>query len=1100
MVSSVIKVCPKAEELSVVRVNIPCPVDGCSSVLPHAGSLSIHLSKTHRITENSNGTTSEEKNDADQNAIKQYHCPVQNCVYNVLSKRHFTSKKLLKQHYMKLHADKKHKCAKCGQGFGLERDCRRHQLTCGLIFRCKTCDCPFSSIEATINHCNIKQHEIPEECRNLRSSKLPSSAPAQTILILQATPPNPSPSPSIQNNSSNLGSLLLRPLLPKPTINATILPAVKTIQTSEIATPNQLLTVPFEKSTSAASVASRSISIQTDRDMAAKNHMTLTSSASLEPVMPYLHNPSHQRPKYCRNIAQTDCTFFANPGRKVNKRLSKNPNYSLQKFTSSTGIQTAVSVPPVKKKSHHNMVGTQTVGDYILTTAMSTAQIPIQRISQGSQVSKQRAQKNYTMESSHTQTMEMQSPRWKKRRRASTTQQGERDEIANPENATDFLLLKTTGTTGEVTDNHTQTNLSNSAPAISTQTHMTCLMNSWANEKSASENCSAFSSQQSTETQTISSVLQHMMVKNVGSLYQMPSAYEQQPHPQTLSFSTLDSNDSTNDNTPCNNDIVGTKSLLEDNMESTMQTEPAICLIYSSLTPEPVPTSLASQESPNSYPSFAANLNQDVDDSNCTSLLNTLTSHRTNSNYECESTTLEPSISQSQSPVSDPGKAKEIVNETSTKLPFRSFIGQNLKNAKCSLTSFSSTNSQSSSFHGLESIASQEPEEDKRKHTVHSSSNGSLLCSLVNKDPILSSNATFSDIGDSNDELNYTQMGPFDNERHFASTGTSPLDITDSSLLTFEKGIDTADNNGNTDSFLLQPSKAETDANKLDRQHSNINDIANKSFFHSLGNATETHSQSSKVYMNSSMNTESNASNDHLYLNNSHVSSASNRNKLFNNDKGVATDPCSSHYLGLPSSADMYNVSSNVLTGSPERRTISTCMDDLLDQSRLTLSNASCSSLISTQFAPLVADTEVQTLALDNDFEALLNNSEHSRSSSSVIDMYTQTVEDMLDLFGNTTETQTTVDDTFFPGLEFSDIETQTTAGELDCLENRSLITAGTQTTLSNQNLNRDVEFSDMETQTGFNVCDLDTFLTDSHTQTTFDELEDFLSGLNSQV
>lgn len=1098
MVSSVIKVCPKAEELSVVRVNIPCPVDGCSSVLPHAGSLSIHLSKTHRIIENSNGTTSEEKTDADQNAVKQYHCPVQNCVYNVLSKRHFTSKKLLKQHYMKLHADKKHKCAKCGQGFGLERDCRRHQLTCGMIFRCKTCDCPFSSIEATINHCNIKQHEIPEECRNLRSSKLPSSAPAQTILILQATPPNPSPSPSIQSNS-NLGSLLLRPLLPKPTINATILPAVKTIQTSEIATPNQLLTVPFEKSTSAASVASRSISIQTDRDMAAKNHMTLTSSASLEPMMPYLHNPSHQKPKYCRNIAQTDCTFFANAGRKVNKRLSKNPNYSLQKFTSSTGIQTAVSVPPVKKKSHHNMVGTQTVGDYILTTAMSTAQIPIQRISQGSQVSKQRAQKNYTMESSHTQTMEMQSPRWKKRRRASTTQQGDRDEIANPENAPNFLLLKTTGTTGEVTDNHTQTNLSNSAPAISTQTHMTCLMNSWANEKSASENCSTFSSQQSTETQTISSVLQHMMVKNVGSLYQMPSAYEQPPHPQTLSFSTLDSNDSTNDNTPCNNDIVGTKSLLEDNMESTMQTEPAICLIYSSLTPEPVPTSLASQESPNSYPSFAANLNQDVDDSNCTSLLNTLTSHRTNNNYECESTTLEPSVSQSQSPVSDPGKSKEIVNETSTKLPFRSFIGQNLKNAECSLTSFSSTNSRSSSFHGLESIASQEPEE-KRKHTVHNSSNGNLLCSLVNKDPILSSNATFSDIGDSNDELNYAQMGPFDNERHFASTGTSPLDITDSSLLTFEKGIGTADNNGNTDSFLLQPSKAETDASKLDRQHSNINDIANKSFFHSLGNTTETHSQSSKVYMNSSMNTESNASSDHLYLNNSHASSASSRNKLFNNDKGVATDPCSSHYLGLPSSADMYTVSSNVLTGSPERRTISTCMDDLLDQSRLTLSNASCSSLISTQFAPLVADTEVQTLALDNDFEALLNNCEHSRSSSSVIDMYTQTVEDMLDLFGNTTETQTTVDDTFFPGLEFSDIETQTTAGELDCLENRSLITAGTQTTLSNQNLNRDVEFSDMETQTGFNVCDLDTFLTDSHTQTTFDELEDFLSGLNSQV
>ena len=95
------------------------------------------------------------------------------------------------------------------------------------------------------------------------------------------------------------------------------------------------------------------------------------------------------------------------------------------------------------------MVGTQTVGDYILTTAMSSAQIPIRRISQGSQVyphGKQRAQKNYTMESSHTQTMEMQSPpRWKKRRRASTIQQDDQNEIPTSENTRSFLLLKETG-------------------------------------------------------------------------------------------------------------------------------------------------------------------------------------------------------------------------------------------------------------------------------------------------------------------------------------------------------------------------------------------------------------------------------------------------------------------------------------------------------------------------------------------------------------------------------------------------------------------------------------------------------------------------------
>ena len=597
------------------------------------------------------------------------------------------------------------------------------------------------------------------------------------------------------------------------------------------------------------------------------------------------------------------------------------------------------------------------------------------------------------------------------------------------------------------------------------------------------------------------------MTKNVNSLYPISDTYNPPPPPQLMSFSTLNSNHPKTSDASCNNDLVGAKSFLENNMESTMQTEPEMSLIYSSLTNEPVSTSLANQVSHNAFPPFTANLNQDVDDSNCTSLINTLTNHHTDSNYESENSIIDSSISpQIQSPVSDPVKTKEIVNETIPELPFRSFINQNLNNTECSLPSFSNTNSQRNSltrFHSLESITNQEPEENKRKPADHNGGSGnSLLCSLVNKDPILCSDTAFSDIGDSNDVLNYAQIGPFDNERHFASTGTSPLDITDSSLLTFEKGIGTGDNTGNTESFLLQPSKDESNTNKLNSQHSNINDITNKSFFHStLGNSSESRSESRKIYMNSSMNTESNFSGDQLCLDNSHANSETCRSKLFNNDKGVGTDPCHSHCLELPSSTELYSVSSNILTtSSPERRTISTCMDDLMDDGRLTLSNAGCGSLMSTQFAPLVADIEVQTLALDNDFETLLNSSEHSRSSSSVIDMYTQTVEDMLDLFGNTTETQTTVDDTFFPGLEFTDIETQTTAGELDCLENRSLITAGTQTTLSNQNLSRDVEFSDMETQTGFNVCDLDTFLIDSHTQTTFDELEDFLSGLNSQV
>lgn len=1074
MVSSIIKVCPKAEELSVVRVNIPCPVDGCSSILPHSGSLQIHLSKTHRITGDSNGTSSEDS--SDQNAVKHYHCPVQKCVYNISSERHFTSKKLLRQHYMKIHAEKKHKCPKCGHGFGLERDCQRHLLTCGIIFRCKTCDCPFSSVEATKNHCKIKQHQIPDECKNIRSTnKTPSCTAPQTILILQTVPPNTSLSPIIKNQSSQLGTSL-RPLLPKPVINPAIFPAPKIIKTTEMTTSNPLLIAPFVKSASAVAVASQSINIQADHD---KNNMNLlTLAPSLTPVdTTYLHktNPP-QRPKYCRNIAQTDCTFSANSGRKVGKRPSKNSDYSLHKFTSSTGIQTAVSVPPVKKKSHCNMVGTQTVGDYILTAAMTSAQIPIHRISQGSQVyprGKQRIQKSHSVESSHTQTIEMKSARWKKRRRASSTHQDNCDEISS-ENATSFVLCSP----GEVMDNHTQTLVTDSAPAISTQTHMTCLVNS-----SATENGSAFSTQQSAETQTTRSVLQHATMtttKNVNGLYRMPNTYnpsdDAQPVPLSVAHNSNNSNDG---NSSCKKSSDDTRLLLKDNMTSTMQTEPDISLIYSSLTNEPVSTNLTNHLTSSAFPSFADDLTDDIEDRNCTSLLNA--GCHTSNNFECENTTMERPISNpSQLPVRDHDlvKVKEVICETNAESPFGNFISPNL-NTECSLPGFSNGNS----LNQFQSLEIQKPEEDKRKHSESNcATNNNLLCSLVDKDPILCSNTAFTDIGDSNDVL----MGPFDNNRNFTSTSAAHLEITDSSLLNFQKGICTTDDNDDSESFLLEPSKTKSETNNL-----------NAPFFHSLlDKHPNTHSKSNQVNASSSMDTESSFASDQLCLNDTRTGSDSCTTKLYSHEKNIGTNPCHSSCLGMTSASNLYNVSSNVLTNSPERRSISTRMDELMDESQL--SHDSCTSLITNSFAPLMADIEVQTLALDTDFEALLNNSEHSRSSSSAIDMYTQTVEDMLDLFGNNTETQTTVEDTFFQGLEFTDIETQTTSGELDCLETCSLITSGTQTTLSNQNLNKDVEFSDMETQTGFNVCDLDTFLTDSHTQTTFDELVDFLSGLNS--
>ncbi|GAB1599157.1 ATM interactor-like [Argonauta hians] len=1067
MVSSVIKVCPNPEELSVVRVNIPCPVHGCSSILPHAGSLRIHLSKTHRITERS------DKNEIDiscrdnqsENVVKQYHCPVPSCVYNVSSKRHFASKKLLKQHYMKVHADKKHKCPKCGQGFGLDRDCRRHFSTCGMIFRCKTCDCPFSSVEATINHCNVKQHEIPAECKNIKAGKITPVSVAPTFIILHTSPSVATSTPAKQATPTTLSTSQLRPLLPKPVIKTTVLSQSEPLVVNSNGTTrfSPLLNAGLNKTPLNNSY---NVCIQTDI-----NHLDNTMAPRPSSAMD--NNTQTNQPK---TNDQTNGQFVGIHAKSI-KRLSENAIYSLNKFTSSTGIQTAVSVPPVKKKSVHNMVGTQTMGDYILTTAMSTAQIPIEQVSQASQAnSHYKVSKNQNRESSHTQTIDVKTSKWKKRRH-STSWQENLSEICIPENTQDFLPFKITNSTSELTDNHTQT-MCQSVPAISTQTNMTCLMNPLSCGKIASDNSSSLNSQQSTETQTISSVLQNIINKNENSFYEMNASYNKDPIAEKTSFPII-----TSENLKTNQQIT---------MDSSLQTDSTIDLLYSTLSTQSGST-INRQVTSDNYQTFNTDLTPSLDDANCSNLLDSLSNQNANDKYIHDN---QETQSNSVNQCAQSNENKSEIIDSSRGISF-SFMNQNLDASDCSLANFSSSTQHSvlTNFSNLPDI-NKELEDNQRNDEENATAN--LLNSFVDKDPILYSSPNFADIGDSSDALKYPRMGSFENVPAFTSST--------SSLLSFEKRLNSSSRNNTSDNYLIQQKSVEDQNNKMSPS---IQDISNKSLFNAaLENrmVSNNGTQSEKICFDSSKNAEINILPDDFYLSNANVCPVqcdqSVSEKSFFSEKSVGTDSCINRYADLSSTAsNFFNTTNNILNGQDNQGT-SISMNNVIDDDtthRISLSNSECDSLISRELSPLVANSEVQTLDLDSNFETLLNNSEHSRSSS-VIDMHTQTVDDILDLLGNNMETQTAVDDTFLLGLEFSDIETQTMAGDLDSVESRSLITSGTQTTFSNLNLSQDVEFSDMETQTGFAMMDLDTFFTDSHTQTTFGELEDFLCGFNSQV
>ena len=67
----------------------------------------------------------------------------------------------LLQHYMTVHAEKKHICTKCGKGFGLPDACRRHEKKCGEMFPC-SCGCPYTTREALLTHAKRHGHILPE--------------------------------------------------------------------------------------------------------------------------------------------------------------------------------------------------------------------------------------------------------------------------------------------------------------------------------------------------------------------------------------------------------------------------------------------------------------------------------------------------------------------------------------------------------------------------------------------------------------------------------------------------------------------------------------------------------------------------------------------------------------------------------------------------------------------------------------------------------------------------------------------------------------------------------------------------------------------------
>ncbi|XP_033755039.1 ATM interactor-like isoform X2 [Pecten maximus] len=384
-------VCPPEGAFGDVQCNVPCPIENCGQILPTTSCLRMHIRKTHGIEQKSSSTKNGGKN---ADFPTEYHCPMTSCPYNISSPRHFSSMKLLRQHFNKVHAEKKYKCGKCDAAFGLNRDKERHEVRCGIVYKCGTCQCPYTTREAMLTHCQRKSHDIPAEiikaredhlaaqkAKKLKKRQLENQLPNMNPFGGQPPPKvilvNIQPAPGLPTKPSALGKVTHhKPILCKPTPNINLIPLTTVTVTLDNVKVNQ------EKVKEKHNVDIQNIS-QGSIDNSGDGQSNENSDA---------------------NSSQTQIA-----------------NTQTQALVMETGMQTNVTIPHRKTMDNQrNAAQTQTTGDLILQAAMATANIPIHKLSVGTQMtprSKVRALQKGSVCSIETQTVNDQATARKRRRR-----------------------------------------------------------------------------------------------------------------------------------------------------------------------------------------------------------------------------------------------------------------------------------------------------------------------------------------------------------------------------------------------------------------------------------------------------------------------------------------------------------------------------------------------------------------------------------------------------------------------------------------------------------------------------------------------------------
>lgn len=100
---------------------------------------------------------------------KKYHCPVEGCSFSEQKGKHFKRKMSIDQHYLNCHSERKYKCFNCDKSYAIDWQLKYHLKTCGLIWKCLTCDKFYKERLSLITHCTRHSHVLPEEARRRKT-------------------------------------------------------------------------------------------------------------------------------------------------------------------------------------------------------------------------------------------------------------------------------------------------------------------------------------------------------------------------------------------------------------------------------------------------------------------------------------------------------------------------------------------------------------------------------------------------------------------------------------------------------------------------------------------------------------------------------------------------------------------------------------------------------------------------------------------------------------------------------------------------------------------------------------------------------------------